>query len=94
MAKWQNSAACRTAPDDELWFPDSYTSPAGLAAVEEAKSICAWCPVRPTCLREAIANEGARSADGRSGIRGGMTPSERVAEHRRLVRLARKLVAA
>jgi WhiB family redox-sensing transcriptional regulator len=88
MAKWQNSAACRAEVDDSIWFP------ADRADIVLAKFICARCPVRAECLRDALANEGGRTGEYRHGIRGGMTPEERAHEYRRLVRLARKLVAA
>ena len=59
---WRLEAACR-GMDPETFFP-----PRGVR-VDEAKAICAGCPVRSQCLDDAL-------ADGRSehfGIWGGVT---------------------
>jgi WhiB family redox-sensing transcriptional regulator len=73
---WQVRAAC--GPDDaELFFPISYVDPACLPKVEEAKSICATCPVRQFCLDDALDEEKRTKAESRNGIRGGLTPEER-----------------
>ncbi|MFE9812352.1 WhiB family transcriptional regulator [Streptomyces sp. NPDC005548] len=68
-ADWHASATCATV-DPELFYP---TGPGGTAAQMEkqAKSICAVCPVRQECLDEAVAVGDV------SGIRGGLTASER-----------------
>ena len=62
--EWQDLGACRTLPV-EMFFP-----PAEQEA-DEAKSICAMCEVRLTCLEFAIA------AGERFGIWGGLTTQER-----------------
>lgn len=48
---WRQSAACRDM-DPELFFPDG-SSRAGHLQAEQACRICARCPVRIQCLREA-----------------------------------------
>ena len=77
--EWQDLGACRTLPV-EIFFP-----PAEQEA-EEAKSICALCDVRQTCLEFAIA------AGERFGIWGGLTTVERrslMAKRRNLARQAK-----
>jgi WhiB family transcriptional regulator, redox-sensing transcriptional regulator len=61
---WMREANCATT-DPELFFPDS-RSPAN-----EAKEICASCPVRPECLEYALA------AAEEFGVWGGLTEKER-----------------
>jgi WhiB family redox-sensing transcriptional regulator len=67
IPEWRRLAACRTH-DPDLFFP---SSPLGVAA---AKQVCAECPVRASCLTDALAWETDRS---RHGIAGGLTPTER-----------------
>jgi len=75
---WRDAALCRDVNDD-TFFP----SPGDTAATEYAKSICALCPVRPTCLAEALAEEGGRTKVNRFGVRGGLTHSQRYALYTR-----------
>ncbi len=72
---WRHLAACRDE-DPELFFPVSDTGPAARQA-EQAKSICARCPVRERCLEYALDN----GLD--HGVFGGTTESERRALRRR-----------
>lgn len=68
---WRMKAACRGLPTN-IFFPDF--------AIElkepyrDAKSICEMCPVTEQCL--ALAESFATGGD-RSGMFGGLTPSER-----------------
>ncbi|QDY78166.1 WhiB family transcriptional regulator [Streptomyces qinzhouensis] len=73
---WQNQAACHTTPhaDPELFFPE----PDEIDRIRAAKTICAQCPVRRTCLDAALEN------GDRDGIRGGLTEEERDALHSKL----------
>lgn len=66
-ADWRARAACATA-DPDLFFPDSDTPAARIA---EAKKICASCPVREACLKDAI-----RCGESEA-ICGGLTGRER-----------------
>lgn len=66
---WTDLAACRGV-DPELFYPVSTTGPA-LAQVEEAKRVCAGCPVTADCLSWAL------RAGEPIGIWGGTTPEER-----------------
>jgi len=50
---WRESAACRRA-DPELFFPISSVG-RGAADAQQAKSVCARCPVQPQCLAFALA---------------------------------------
>jgi WhiB family redox-sensing transcriptional regulator len=70
---WRQHAACRGI-DPNIFYPASDEE------AEEAKSICASCPVRQACLEYALANRE------RDGVWGGATERER----RRIVRQRRK----
>ena len=70
---WRQHAACRGA-DPDIFYPSSDEE------AEEAKAICATCPVRQACLEHALANRE------RDGVWGGATERER----RRLIRQRRK----
>jgi len=59
-------AACAGAPVD-LFFPDPTRADAG--GLEQARAICAGCPVREACLAAGMAEE--------HGIWGGLDPRER-----------------
>lgn len=66
---WQQSAACLSA-DPELFFPVSGTGPS-LRQAEQAKAVCARCPVRQECLAYAVATRQQH------GIWGGLTEGGR-----------------
>ncbi len=70
---WRQRAACRGV-DPDVFYPSSDEE------AEEAKAICAVCPVREPCLEYALANRE------RDGVWGGATERER----RRLIRQRRK----
>jgi WhiB family redox-sensing transcriptional regulator len=70
---WRQRAACRGL-DPEVFFPASDEE------AEEARAICAMCPVRQACLEHALAHRE------REGVWGGCTERER----RRIVRQRRK----
>ncbi|HMK99578.1 MAG TPA: WhiB family transcriptional regulator [Acidimicrobiales bacterium] len=72
-AIWRKRAACRGI-DPEVFFPATDEE------AEEAKAICAMCPVRHACLEHALANRE------REGVWGGATERER----RRILRQRRK----
>lgn len=65
---WTDLAACRHE-DPELFFPISTKGP-GRAQTEEAKAVCARCPVRQECLEYALATHQE------AGIWGGLTEDE------------------
>ncbi|WP_353946471.1 WhiB family transcriptional regulator [Streptomyces sp. HUAS MG91] len=75
---WQEHAVCRPTAhhhiDLDLFFPE----PDEMDRIREAKSLCAQCPVRRTCLDAALEN------GDRDGIRGGMTEEEREPLHSKL----------
>lgn len=75
---WRDASACREINDD-TFFPQ----PGDTRGTEKAKAICAGCPVRRTCLAEALAEEGGRTKDNRFGVRGGLTHNQRYAEYTR-----------
>ncbi|WP_070009239.1 WhiB family transcriptional regulator [Streptomyces abyssalis] len=64
---WRYRAACRDV-DPELFFPIGSSGPA-LIQIDEAKAVCAVCPVRSRC--ETF---GAGEYD---GVWGGLTAAER-----------------
>lgn len=66
---WTDRAACR-GEDPELFYPVSAAGPA-LVQVDEAKTICATCPVTEDCLAWAL------RAGEPAGVWGGTTPEER-----------------
>lgn len=70
---WRKRAACRGI-DPEIFFPVTDEE------AEEAKVICAVCPVRQACLEHALASRE------REGVWGGATERER----RRILRQRRK----
>jgi WhiB family redox-sensing transcriptional regulator len=82
---WRDEAEC-TLYDPELFFPISYVSPKGLAQIEDAKQVCAECPVLAACRAYILDGEGGIDVSRRAGIYGGLTPKERFAVHRRSVR--------
>ena len=75
---WRHRAACRDE-DPELFFPISEIGP-GARQLDEAKAVCARCPVRTQCLDYAVDN----GLD--HGVFGGTTERER----RELVRPSRR----
>jgi WhiB family transcriptional regulator, redox-sensing transcriptional regulator len=70
---WRTRAACKGV-DPDIFYPASDED------AEEAKAICAQCPVREACLEYALANRE------RDGVWGGATERER----RRMIRQRRK----
>jgi WhiB family transcriptional regulator, redox-sensing transcriptional regulator len=74
---WFDDAACRDV-DTDVFFPTSE------AHADEAKAICATCPVRLECLEYALKT---RPGD---GVWGGLTASERHRLIRRRQKAARK----
>lgn len=75
---WQTFANCRgEAPS--FMFPDRDD----LQGIEEAKQVCTFCPVKSTCLDEALARNEIH------GIWGGMDEDERRRYRRRLMRRQR-----
>lgn len=70
---WRQRGACNGL-DPAVFFPESEES------AEEAKAICAECPVRIACLEHALASHE------RDGVWGGATERER----RRLIRQRRR----
>jgi WhiB family transcriptional regulator, redox-sensing transcriptional regulator len=72
---WYQLARCRGV-DPEVFYPSSEDD----ADAEEAKRICAICPVREPCLEYALATRE------KHGVWGGLTERER----RRVLRRRRK----
>jgi WhiB family redox-sensing transcriptional regulator len=72
---WQRYAAC-LGHDPELFFPIGEAGPAR-TQVDEAKAVCAGCPVRCLCLEWSLL------AGINYGVWGGMSETERLALKRR-----------
>ncbi|MDH6553743.1 WhiB family redox-sensing transcriptional regulator [Streptomyces sp. SAI-117] len=72
---WRERAACRDV-DPDLFFPIG-TAGLTLVQIDEAKAVCARCPVRERCLQWALAVGQVE------GVWGGTTESERRAARRR-----------
>lgn len=84
-ADWRLSAACRDT-DPDLFFPIGTTGPAA-AQIEDAKQVCAGCPVRWNCGEFALATYQ------KSGIWGGLDETELHLEQRRRQRRRREYAA-
>ncbi|KAB8195195.1 WhiB family transcriptional regulator [Nonomuraea phyllanthi] len=69
MLDWTRRAACLDL-DPELFFPISAEGP-GRSQVEQAKHVCARCPVREACLAYALDTRQAY------GVWGGTDPDQR-----------------
>jgi WhiB family transcriptional regulator, redox-sensing transcriptional regulator len=76
MRDWRNQAGCMDI-DPEIFYPLDL-DPTG-PAVTAAKRICGACPVRSTCLADALAVEDPAR---RWGVSAGLTPDERSALYR------------
>lgn len=79
MTAWEDEARCRTV-GLEPFFPEGDGTKFA-AAAEQAKAVCAWCPVRRQCLEAALDFEGDFDPAKRAGVWGGTTPRERHALH-------------
>ncbi|WP_189969572.1 WhiB family transcriptional regulator [Streptomyces violascens] len=75
---WEQKASCR-GTDPELFYPEGPLSNALIQQADEARSVCAPCPVRGQCLDAAQVAERGLAASERSGIRGGLDGHERYA---------------
>lgn len=62
---WREEARCAET-DPEIFFPEPGQSPAA------AQQVCADCPVRATCLADALDHR-----DIAYGVRGGLTATQR-----------------
>jgi WhiB family transcriptional regulator, redox-sensing transcriptional regulator len=74
---WYHHAACQNQ-DPELFFPIGNTGPA-LLQLEQAKHVCAGCPVQSLCLEWSLL------AGIDHGVWGGVGEEERRALRRRAV---------
>jgi WhiB family redox-sensing transcriptional regulator len=74
---WRDDSACLSVPT-ELFFPAGETG-SYIVQAEQAKAICARCPVRMHCLRDALEGNEA-------GVWGGLTERERRALKNKLTR--------
>jgi WhiB family redox-sensing transcriptional regulator len=84
---WRHRAGCLDE-DPELFFPVGTTGPAE-QQIQDAKAVCALCPVQGECLEWAL---GAGSqAD--FGVWGGLTEEERRSLRRRRQRSNGRLIA-
>ena len=73
---WVESAACLHS-DPELFFPVDAKTKEAKVQTEQAKQVCAGCPVRSACLRWAV----ALGVEG--GVFGGFSEGERRSVKRR-----------
>lgn len=74
MIDWRARAACRDV-DPELFYPvgDVWEGVGNERRAEQAKAVCAVCPVRALCLADALERGDAWA------ILGGTLPAERPA---------------
>lgn len=80
LLAFQHRGSCRDH-DPELFFPVSDTTPVAAQQIEQAKAVCAGCPVLADCRAYALAH-------GPQGIWGGTTDQERRAVRARENRAA------
>ncbi len=71
--EWQLRAACRSVPTSIFFLPPRLTRRVQSTREQNAKHICAQCPVIEQCLRHAI------DCNEPYGIWGGLTVHERAA---------------
>jgi WhiB family transcriptional regulator, redox-sensing transcriptional regulator len=82
VSDWRHRARCRDV-DPDLFFPTGTSAPADRRQAEQAKAVCALCPVRSECLAWSL------DTFQDSGIWGGLTEEERRALRRQGRTLAR-----
>lgn len=83
LPAWLDDAICGGMFD--VMVPPENLSPAGAAAAyKRARAVCADCPAKAQCLQAALDEEGTIDKAGRAGIRGGLTPDERMKISRRI----------
>ncbi|MCA1572383.1 MAG: WhiB family transcriptional regulator [Chloroflexi bacterium] len=80
---WRRLAACRDH-DTRLWYPDTFH--ANSPRLNKARAICATCPAKNACYREAVTRKETW------GMWGGVWFHEGTSAQRR--RRARKAAAA
>jgi WhiB family redox-sensing transcriptional regulator len=68
---WHEDAKCKGMDTDLFYYSVQERGPKKLERAENAKSICADCPVKQQCLADAV------NRDDRYSIQGGTTPEER-----------------
>lgn len=77
-SRWRDRAICREIGGD-MWFPPDSDDPVPVRSSNQARAICAACPVRTACLDDAMAREGNADRSDRAGIWGGLSASQRAA---------------
>lgn len=75
---WSNQAACLKEDPELFYAPGTEGVKMSRAAVEQAKAVCAGCPVRDECLTWALDH-----GETEFGVWGGKTPHERRKERDR-----------
>ncbi|MFD0032570.1 WhiB family transcriptional regulator [Streptomyces sp. NPDC127172] len=78
--EWRHDALC-AGEETDLFFPVG-GSPEALAQTEQARAVCARCPVSTNCLSFAL------NTDQTDGVWGGLSEDERRAVKRRQARAA------
>ncbi|MEU6215872.1 MULTISPECIES: WhiB family transcriptional regulator [unclassified Streptomyces] len=68
---WQEEAACRNLGTDRFFHPAGERGEDRAERDQEAKEVCALCPVRAECLRHAL------SVQEPYGVWGGLSEEER-----------------
>lgn len=85
---WEDRAACAGLPTDrffdDVWPEDGDGGTAfDVTAFEDARAVCASCPVRLSCYEDAMTREAGSAQSRRFGMRAGVTPSQRYSIWRR-----------
>lgn len=84
---WHLAALCRRDKLPKDMSPDWWFSSSPYRR-RVAAAYCADCPVRETCLEEALLAEGGKARDDRHGIYGGMSARQRRREYEKRTRTA------
>lgn len=77
---WHENAPCAEVGSDTFFAGKGRND-----IVNEARKICATCPLTERCLEEAMRQEQGQAKEFRSGIRAGLSPTQRarLAQQRR-----------
>ena len=74
---WHREALCAQMGGDALFGWEGEKSRSIVLVYQQARKICARCPVQNECLEEALELQGNRAQQHRYGMWGGLTPGER-----------------
>ena len=86
--RWQDDAACKGEAIELFFGPDGERAAEKFTREEEAKKVCAACPVETECLEFSIGGAVPAHQWNKAGTWGGLGEDERAQERRRRMRAA------